>query len=71
MLYKFMKDCGREAFFARLIRTSFTTSGGEFMWDLPKPIFDDGSTTKRPSTTGDIWGGPILLGHRIELLTMV
>jgi hypothetical protein len=66
-----MTDCGREAFFTRIIRASFATSGEELMRDLPKRIFDDGSTTKRPSTTGDIWGGPILLSHRIELLTMV
>jgi hypothetical protein len=71
MLYQFMRDNGRNSFFTKMIRASFTTSGGELMFDRPRPIFDDGSTTDRPSTTGDIWGGPILLSHRIELLTMV
>lgn len=71
MLYKFMLITGRHPFYARIIRAAFATSGGECMLDAARPIFDDGSTEKRPSTTGDIWNGPILLIQRIELLTMV
>jgi hypothetical protein len=72
MFFNFLSDSGRNPDLTKSIRAIFTTSGQEMMMDVPKAIFEDVSTaTDRSSKTGDIWGGSIILSHRIELLTMV
>ena len=72
MLYKWLRDSSGKASFARAIRAVFATRGGEMMLDVPRGIYEQSETEGNPSPApNDIWGGKILLNHRIELLTMV
>lgn len=67
-----LRDSGRKAAFPKAIRAILATSGGELMMDRPKGIYEStSSATVTPASGGDIWGGSILLSHRVELVTMV
>jgi len=73
ILVSWLRDSGRHAAFPKAIRAICATRGGELMLDRPKGIYETpspSSTTVLPSEE-DIWGGSILLSHRIEFLTLV
>jgi hypothetical protein len=75
ILVKWLRDSGRKAAFPKAIRAIMATAGGEMMLDIPKGIYEiapkDFAGKEAAATNGDIWGGSILLSHRIEFLTMV
>jgi nitrogen fixation protein len=72
MLVTWLRDSGRKAAFPKAIRAIFATRGGELMLDRPKGIYQkDLPSTTISTGEGDIWGGSILLSHRVDLLTLV
>ena len=72
ILVEWLRDSSRKASLVKAIRAIMTTPGREMMYDLPRGIYEDArALPKRKSRTGDIWGGNVLLTHRIELLSMV
>jgi len=72
ILVQWLRDSGRKAAFAKALRAILSTPGQEMMYDPPRGIYEDAKAlSKRMPTTGDIWGGNILLNHRIELVSMV
>ena len=72
ILVQWLRDSGRKAAFAKAIRAIIATPGQEMMYDPPRGIYEDSKALpKRMPATGDIWGGNVLLTHRIDLLSMV
>jgi hypothetical protein len=71
ILVQWLRDSGGKASFPKAIRAILASPGGEIMLDFPKGIYEPTPTKYTPTTNGDIWGGSIMLSHRIELLTMV
>jgi hypothetical protein len=72
ILVQWLRDSGRKAAFAKAIRAIMATPGQEMMYDPPRGIYEDAKALpKRLPETGDIWGGNVLLTHRIDLLSMV
>ena len=67
MLFKWLGDSSRKADFPKAVRSILATKG---MLDAPRPIYEAPLEGKKTSAS-DIWGGSVLLVHRIELLTMV
>jgi hypothetical protein len=70
MLFKWLCDSSRKADFPKAVRSILATKGMEMMLDAPRPIYE-APLEEKETFTGDIWGGSVLLAHRIELLTMV
>jgi hypothetical protein len=68
---QWLRDSGSKASFPKAIRAILASPGGDIMLDFPKGIYEPTPTKYTPPTNGDIWGGSIMLSHRIELLTMV
>jgi len=72
ILAQWLRDSRKTASFSTAIRAIFATSGRELMLDTPRGIYENSSPIEpKPSIIKDIWGGSILLSHRIELLSMV
>lgn len=72
ILAQWLRDSRKTASFSKALRAILATPGRELMLDTPRGIYEDSSLIKpKPSIIGDIWGGSILLSHRIELLSMV
>lgn len=68
---KWLRDSGGKAAFPKAVRSVLATAGGQMMMDKPKGIYEGSSTARAKGLSGDIWGGSILLSHRIEILSMV
>jgi hypothetical protein len=72
MIYRSLSDSSGKCAFPKAIRAIFATKGGEMMLDTPRGIYEQSTTqTSTDPEQNDIWGGSILLHHRIDLLTMV
>jgi hypothetical protein len=72
IIYKWLSDSGGKCAFPKAIRAIFATRGAEMMLDSPRGIYEQSTTQTTTGPEGnDIWGGSILLHHRIDLLTMV
>jgi len=72
ILVQWLRDSGRKAAFAKAIRAILATPGQEMMYDPPRGIYEDAKALpKQTPITGDVWGGNVLLTHRIELVSMV
>ena len=63
---------GRSGSLKNAVRCCCATSGLEMLDDKPIGIYENVEDVKPNSKdTGDIFGGSIVLSHRLELLTMV
>ena len=72
ILVLWLRDTGRKAAFGKALRAILATPGHEMMYDPPRGIYEDAKALpKRIPSTGDIWGGSILLNNRIDLVSMV
>jgi hypothetical protein len=72
ILVKWLREPGKHGTLSKAVRAILATSGEDMMLDRPKAIYEDSSnSTMKPASSGDIWGGSILLSHRVELLDMV
>ena len=71
MIYRILSDSSGKCAFPRAIRAIFATKGEEMMLDTPRGIYEQSKAQKSTDPEQDIWGGSILLHHRIDLLTMV
>jgi hypothetical protein len=68
---KWLCDSGGKATFPKAVRSVLATADEQMMLDRPRGIYEDSSTVKGKNLSGDIWGGSVLLSHRIEILSMV